>query len=189
MAERVRKHVKQCATCRQELAEKTQPATEKKAYFSSRSSETINNRGPHDISASGIKLEESDHLAAAMERDIFPVLSQVQLSIGGMTCAACTSAITQAVSDLQGVTDVSVNLLGKSASAVVAQLELVDAIVTRVEEIGYDCVVVSVDPVSPLRRSGAGNQLAREAIQKSNVVDTELAPRVVAIKINGMFCQ
>lgn len=178
------KHVKQCAICRQELAEKAQLTTEKESNLSSGASKAIANRGPHDISPSGLKPEESDHLATAITHDSSPMLSQVQLSIGGMTCASCTSAITHALSDLQGVSDVNVNLLGKSASVVVAQLELVDAIVTRVEEIGYECDVICVDPVGSLQKSEAGR-----AMQKSNVVDTELTPRVVAINVNGMICQ
>ena len=73
--------------------------------------------------------------------------SAVRLAVGGMTCVACVRAITDAVSELQGVSDISVNQVGKSASAVVTGPDLVESIVTLIEDIGYECQVVSVTPV------------------------------------------
>ena len=196
LTERITKHVEQCAVCTQELADKAKLVADKKTDLSSGASEVVANRSPRDIAASALKLGEPDHIATVIEHDLSPTLNQVQLSIGGMTCASCISAITRAVSDLEGLSDVNVNLLGKSASMVVTRPELVDDIVKRVEEIGYECDVVRVVPVNPPRKSEkgrrkaeAGNQIYGGAMQKLNVVDTEQTPRIVAIQINGMFCQ
>ena len=72
----------------------------------------------------------------------------VSLAVGGMTCVACVRAITDAVSELEGVSDVVVNQLGKSASAIVASPDLIPSVVTLIEDIGYECTVISVKPTS-----------------------------------------
>ncbi|TFK31187.1 hypothetical protein BDQ12DRAFT_701635 [Crucibulum laeve] len=64
-----------------------------------------------------------------------------------MTCVACVRAITDAVSQLEGVSDISVNQVGKSASALVTRADLVESIVTIIEDIGYECKVISVTPM------------------------------------------
>jgi P-type Cu+ transporter len=46
-------------------------------------------------------------------------LLHVTLSVSEMTCPACPSTIIQLLSELEGVTDVSVDLIGNSASMVV----------------------------------------------------------------------
>ena len=79
------------------------------------------------------------------------VLSAVQLAVGGMTCVACVRTITDAVSELEGVSEISVNQLGKSASAVVARTALVDSMVALIE---YECQVISVMPINSADRSG-----------------------------------
>ena len=77
----------------------------------------------------------------------------VRLAVGGMTCVACARAIIDALSKLEGVSDISVNQVGKSASAVVTATDLVESIATVIEDIGYECKVISVTPVVPLEAS------------------------------------
>ncbi|KDR84367.1 hypothetical protein GALMADRAFT_56340 [Galerina marginata CBS 339.88] len=96
-------------------------------------------------------------------------LSSVQLAVGGMTCVACVRTITDAVSELEGVSEISVNQLGKSASAVVTRTSLVDSMVTLIEDIGYECQVISVTPISP---AGTSRQVG--------------STRAVALEIKGM---
>ena len=72
------------------------------------------------------------------------------LSIGGMTCASCTSAINDAVKELSFVKSVSVDLM--TSSAVVnysGTEELKTAIMTKVEDIGYEATAVSIEPIAP----------------------------------------
>jgi len=98
---------------------------------------------------------------------------RVTFSVGGMTCAACISTITQLLSDQDGVSDVSVNLIGKSASAAVESRELIAAAQEVIESAGYEASVVSVEPikVSP------------------NAVEAVQGQRTVALRIEGMFCE
>lgn len=90
--------------------------------------------------------------------------SSVQLAVGGMTCVACVRAITDAVSELEGVSEIAVNQLGKSASAVVARTSLVDSVVTLIEDIGYECQVISVTPME-LAHTSSAHKTRRVALQ------------------------
>ena len=58
-----------------------------------------------------------DHNISIQLKDILPVHTEkkykVTASIGGITCAACASSITNAVSDLDFVSDVAVNVVSK----------------------------------------------------------------------------
>jgi Cu+-exporting ATPase len=185
LADRIRKHVEQCAACAQDLTENTG----EKSGLSSDG--LLVNSGPPLANAF-----ESEDATAAITHSPSPSLTQVQLSIGGMTCASCVTTITRAAVDIQGVSDVNVDLLGKSASAIVMQPELVDDIVKRVEEIGYECTVVLVEPVVPVRKSDKAGRKGARKVEATNqldegpaVADTEQSRRIVAIQINGMFCQ
>ncbi|KAK9315241.1 hypothetical protein V1524DRAFT_430424 [Lipomyces starkeyi] len=68
-------------------------------------------------------------------------------SVGGMSCASCSNAITAAVKEIPGVLDISVDLLGNSASAVLVRQNLADEVRQAIDDIGYDCEVVEVLPV------------------------------------------
>jgi copper chaperone CopZ len=82
------------------------------------------------------------------------VKSTVRLAVGGMTCVACARSIIDAVSELEGVSDLSVNQVGKSASAVVTGTNLVESIVTVIEDIGFECKIISVTPIVAVETSG-----------------------------------
>ena len=98
---------------------------------------------------------------------------RVTLSVGGMTCAACSSTVTRLLSEQEGVTDVSVNLIGNSASVVVKSKELITGVQDVIESAGFDASVVSVEPlqVTP------------------NVTEVVQGQRTVALRIEGMFCE
>ena len=97
----------------------------------------------------------------------------VTLSVGGMTCAACSSTVTQLLSEQEGVTDVSVNLIGNSASLVVKSKELIMGVQEVIESAGFEAAVASVEPlqVTP------------------NVMEVVQGQRTVALRIEGMFCE
>lgn len=98
----------------------------------------------------------------------------VTLSVGGMTCVACTSAITRLLSELEGVTNISVSLLGNSASLVVEDRKLIAEAQEVIESAGYEPSVVSVQPVNV-----APNSSMKAANEQ----------RTVALHIEGMFCE
>jgi len=65
-----------------------------------------------------------------------------------MTCAACVNAITNALKDKPGVSELSIDLLSRSGSAFVTRADLGDEIRDTIETIGYECEVVAVECIS-----------------------------------------
>ncbi|CDK28626.1 unnamed protein product [Kuraishia capsulata CBS 1993] len=96
---------------------------------------------------------------------------KVTAVIGGMTCAACTTAVNMAVQDLPFVVDCAVNLVSKSGSFVLdsASKENLDTLKETVEDIGYEYQQIEV------------NQVRHAATQTQS--------RTVNLKISGMFCE
>ena len=68
-----------------------------------------------------------------------------------MTCAACVNAIMDALKDKTGVSQMTVDLLGKCGSALVTQREIGREIKDTIEDIGYECELVAVEPVSNMQ--------------------------------------
>ena len=99
------------------------------------------------------------------------------LSIGGMTCASCTSAIDRGLSsnELPFVESVNVTLMTNSARVVFQGEENLQKIVDTIEDLGYDAAV---------ERCGVLNPQSKE--EKSKLEETR---RTVMLKINGMFCK
>jgi Cu+-exporting ATPase len=97
----------------------------------------------------------------------------VTFSVGGMTCVACSSTVTQLLSEQEGVTDVSVNLIGNSASLVVKSKELIMGVQEIIESAGFEAAVASVEPlqVTP------------------NAMEVVQGRRTVALRIEDMFCE
>jgi len=98
---------------------------------------------------------------------------RVTFSVGGMTCASCSSTITRLLSEQEGVTDVSVNLIGNSASLVVKSKELITEVQEAIECAGFDASVASVEPLQVI----------------PNATEVSQGQRTVALRIEGMFCE
>ncbi|KAF4574601.1 hypothetical protein EYR36_005949 [Pleurotus pulmonarius] len=97
----------------------------------------------------------------------------VIISVGGMTCSSCTNSITQMVSQMPGVTEISVSLIEKSAKAVVDRREIAQEIANTIDDCGFEAQVVSVQPVCHQEDEAAG----------------EKGTRSVTLKVDGMFCK
>lgn len=95
---------------------------------------------------------------------------RVTLSVGGMTCASCTNTITGLTSDIPGISDVAVSLLGKSATAVITRKELADQLVETIEDAGYEAEVVNLEPIH-------------------SETDFVSGPRTIALRVEGLFCK
>ena len=98
---------------------------------------------------------------------------RLTLSVGGMTCAACSSTVTRLLSEEDGITGVSVNLMGNSATLVVKSKELITVVKEVIESAGYEASVVGVEPL----------QVTPDTME---VVHGQ---RTVALRIEGMFCE
>ena len=97
----------------------------------------------------------------------------VSLSIGGMTCVSCSSTLTRLLSELGGVTDVSVNLMGNSATLVVESKKLIPEVQDVIDSAGYEVSVVNVEPVQAI----------------PDALMTSCGRRTVALRIEGMSCE
>ncbi|KAM5540378.1 hypothetical protein V8D89_005836 [Ganoderma adspersum] len=94
---------------------------------------------------------------------------RVELSVGGMTCASCVTTVTGLLSDIPGVAEVAVSLIGKSATALVARRGLVPQLKDAIEDAGYEAEIVSI-----------------RLVEQSD--DEDMGPRTVSLRVNGMFC-
>jgi P-type Cu+ transporter len=97
----------------------------------------------------------------------------VTFSVSGMTCAACPSTIIQLLSELEGVTDISVNLIGNSVSMVVKSKKLITGAQEAIESARYKAFVAKVEP----------NQVTPK------VMEIVQERRTVALHIEGVFCE
>lgn len=95
----------------------------------------------------------------------------VSLSIGGMTCASCSSTITDALTELPGVRDVSVSLLGSSATVTLDNESLSSTVTQAIEDIGYEAAVVDVKHDAPHKPLAASS-----------------GPQRLTLSIGGMTC-
>ncbi|KAI0005062.1 hypothetical protein BJV74DRAFT_762462 [Russula compacta] len=89
-----------------------------------------------------------------------------------MTCVACSSTITRLLSELEGVTNISINLIGNSASLVVENRKSITEVQEVIESAGYEASVVSVQPVNVT----------------PDLMKAAKGQRAIALRIEGMFC-
>lgn len=83
-----------------------------------------------------------------------------KFNIQGMTCSACSAAVERAVKKLDGVDDVSVNLLSNSMTAIIEDSSKVDEIISAIEGAGYGASAANPNstqkskPLNPQDESG-----------------------------------
>ncbi|MDR1616640.1 MAG: copper ion binding protein [Syntrophomonadaceae bacterium] len=87
------------------------------------------------------KMANSRRLATEMKWRSYK-MEKTTLNVNGMSCEHCVKAITQAVTALDGVSDVNVNLGAKTVTIThdLAKSPL-DKIKVEIEEQGYEVVV------------------------------------------------
>jgi len=103
----------------------------------------------------------------------FQPLWRVSLAIGGMTCAACVNGITNDLSKRDWVADVTVNLIGNSATVDIKERNKVKDLIEAVEELGYEATLDTVTDLAEEKKP--------KAQKPSNVWRATLA-------IGGMTC-
>ncbi|KAI9771627.1 MAG: hypothetical protein M1840_001842 [Geoglossum simile] len=103
------------------------------------------------------------------------------LSVSGMTCSACTGAVSSAIEEFGWVKSANVNLLSNSASIVFEGPESgIEKIMEKVQDLGYDCVLdechlVDTPPVEV-------------RIPDQNARTQELREFEATLSIGGMTC-
>lgn len=108
----------------------------------------------------------SDSRASVQEED--PAV--LSLSVGGMTCTACSNTLTRLLSEVDGVTDTGVDFMGHSARVVVESQKLTAVVIETIEGAGFDAEVVKVEP------------LVKAQAQ-------ETPTRTISLKVDGMYCE
>ncbi|RAH85302.1 putative copper resistance-associated P-type ATPase [Aspergillus japonicus CBS 114.51] len=93
-----------------------------------------------------------------------------EIAISGMTCGSCSGAVTRGLEELPFVVEVSINLLTHSGRVEFQDRNNIDAIVEKIEDLGYDASINSVSP--------------KGASQESEIVEE----RTVSVHVDGMFC-
>ncbi|KAL1747492.1 E1-E2 ATPase-domain-containing protein [Schizophyllum fasciatum] len=145
-AERQRRHLEECAQCKRE------------AQGVATSTSGL-------LSSEGDQEKEVPPSAPNGRRGPF----KVTLSVGGMTCASCSNAVTGAVSPIEGVESVVVSLLDGAATVVVDTRERANEVQEAIDDCGFEATVVSVEP---LQASAAPKD----------------AWRTVSLRVDGMYC-
>ncbi|KAI9864263.1 MAG: hypothetical protein M1813_003181 [Trichoglossum hirsutum] len=107
---------------------------------------------------------------------------KASLSVGGMTCSACTGAVSGAIEEFSWVKSVDVSLLSNSANVTFeGPRSGVDTIVEKVEDLGYSCVLDGCSPVGAL--AAKMETLNRNARTQSGSGDIQ-----ATLSIGGMTC-
>jgi heavy metal translocating P-type ATPase len=96
------------------------------------------------------------------------------ICIGGMTCVACSNGVTEGLKTLPFVKSVNVTLMTNSAVVEYEGKDNLKEVVSKVEDLGYEC---SVDRVSLIKPAG---------LPASRIATGQ--PRAVKLQIDGMFC-
>jgi P-type Cu+ transporter len=94
---------------------------------------------------------------------------RVEYAIGGMTCSACTNAVTGAIEQLPFVESVTINLISNSGIVVFEGQQNLDRITTAIEDAGFDATVDKIQQLSDIN-----SQVPQE--------------REVYIQVDQMYC-
>jgi P-type Cu+ transporter len=87
--------------------------------------------------------------------EITETIWRVSLAIGGMTCAACSTAITSELEKKNWIQNAVVNLISNSATVDFVGEEHKTDIVEAIEDIGYDTTIDSVVDINKLQEDGS----------------------------------
>ncbi|KAF8076362.1 E1-E2 ATPase-domain-containing protein [Lyophyllum atratum] len=104
--------------------------------------------------------------------DASPFPSAVTLSVGGMTCASCAITIKEAVSRIQGVSDVVVNVLDGFAMAVVELKDLAEDVRAAIEDCGFEARILNTESLRPEVKG-----------------QSQTTERKISLRVDGMFSQ
>ncbi|THH07481.1 hypothetical protein EW145_g3359 [Phellinidium pouzarii] len=144
------KHAEQCLLCQQDQNQISATTT---AHDGAGQTDTLVDSGECAKVLSRVATLDLDHPMqeelATPKTSVASESYKATFSIGGMTCASCIVAVTRAASEVSGVSDIAVNLIGNSATATIEKEDLVSALVDAIEDAGYECELVSIESIKP----------------------------------------
>ncbi|CED82262.1 Cation transport ATPase [Phaffia rhodozyma] len=103
--------------------------------------------------------------------------------VGGMTCSACSSTLSQLLSPNPLIKSHDISVLSASATITHSSLLSTENLIEIVDDAGYDCSLVSSIPLTMATVSSDNGSAAR----MSNPVEGPKL-RTVTVLIEGMFC-
>ena len=174
-------HLANCDACRKDSIHERTEGLSTTMLVNSRTAEVIASRSGSNDTFNGEKSSSLSHSrdpstrleASSAQEPSANISYEAVLSIGGMTCASCTSAIDHGLAELSCIKSVNVVLMTNSAHVVFTGQENLQSIVDAVEDLGYDCAVERSSP----------------AESKDKPIANEGKQRSVMLKIDGMFCK
>lgn len=184
---RRRSHVMNCAACQKESGRLLDmSANSSNVSLDSRQDGNFTLRKQATVNANGLETAQSipnssPNLSppsrSTPEHSNSNERFEAILSIGGMTCASCTSAIDHGLSsnEIPFIESVNVTLMTNSARVVFRGEENLQKIVDTVEDLGYDASVQRCGVIDSQLKVGKGK--------------VQGGPRTVMLKIDGMFCK
>ncbi|TVY39373.1 Copper-exporting P-type ATPase, partial [Lachnellula subtilissima] len=149
-----KRHLDNCEACRLERDVKT---AEPSSIENERTSDTA-------------KRQEDIPLVVVNSNNAPETIWRASIAIGGMTCAACSGAITSELQEKDWIQNVVVNLISNSATVDFLGEEHQNDIVEAIEDIGYEATIDSVVDIKKLQD------------------DSSKTIRTLEILVDGMFC-
>ncbi|KEQ92357.1 hypothetical protein AUEXF2481DRAFT_68684 [Aureobasidium subglaciale EXF-2481] len=139
-----KRHVEQCVQCRKELCRSgsLDALMDKAQSFADAT----------DVEKGVYVSTEDEHSENATEKlatvgSATPELFRATFSVEGMTCSACVTNVSQAVSQHQFIRDVNVNLLSNSATVTFSGQDNEKLISESIEDAGYDVALSAIEDI------------------------------------------
>ena len=147
-----RKHMENCSACRTQVANQPKKAKiwsairEKDMSFDVEKQESPNTP-VYEATTKESSSQDAVHAGRPSEEESFEYVAT--LSIGGMTCASCSSSITKGLNDFDFVTSVNINHLASSGAVIYhGPKQNISRIIGCIEDIGYEASVEEIKPSS-----------------------------------------
>ncbi|KAJ7591068.1 hypothetical protein C8J56DRAFT_934599 [Mycena floridula] len=100
--------------------------------------------------------------------------TRATLSIGGMTCSACTNSVQHAIAQVNGVSEITVSLLDNSATVLLQDSGQVAQLLTAINGCGFEASVISLEPLV--------------SCNQAKIDEKAIGSRSVSLYIEGFFC-
>jgi Cu+-exporting ATPase len=121
------------------------------------------------------------------ESGVGGTMNAVTLSISGMTCSACSSAIHSALLSAAGVQACSISVLDASGTVHFdPRVISVEGITEAVKDVGYEAVVVSIESSSA---DGDGNLAPCDNGKGKGKKPEGPSTREIEVLVEGVFCR
>ncbi|OAG40427.1 hypothetical protein AYO21_05327 [Fonsecaea monophora] len=178
MSRAQRKHIENCKACQREKGQRSRPKLSWSSLMRLRRRQAHPKQTSTDEEAAISDDTLAEHKLSSKNVDgageeSAPCHYVATISIGGMTCASCTSSITKGLDSLDFVDSVNVNLMRNDARVVYQGPQSnSDKLAEAIEELGYEAVI---DDIQPL-------------VQDKPLSDDEHESHKVTLSIEGMTC-